>query len=172
MAKGVKETINQIEAVLFASGEPFGATRLAELLEIDLETLENMVKTINDGYEEGPFQILKLGDAYQMTTKAPYGEVIKKALEVKRNAPLSQAAMEVLAIVAYNQPVTRSFTEQVRGVDSSSIVVSLTAKGLICEAGRLEIPGRPIAYGTTPAFLRCFGMKDIKALPKLPNREE
>ena len=107
-----------------------------------------------------------------MTTKAPYGEVIKKALEVKRNAPLSQAAMEVLAIVAYNQPVTRSFIEQVRGVDSSSIVVSLTAKGLICEAGRLEIPGRPIAYGTTPAFLRCFGMKDIKALPKLPNREE
>lgn len=171
MGASVKEILNGIQAVLFASGEPFGAARLAELFEIDTSTLESIINNINDSYSALPFQVLKLGDTYQMTTKSQYGDVIKKALEVKRNTPLSQAAMEVLAIIAYNQPVTRSFIEQVRGIDSSSIVASLAAKGLIYETGRLEIPGRPIAYGTTPAFLRCFGMKNIEALPKLPNRE-
>lgn len=91
-----------------------------------------------------------------------------QALEVKNNTPLSQAALEVLAIIAYNQPVTKSFIEQIRGVDSSSVVNALVAKELVQEMGRLEIPGRPISYGTTEHFLRCFGMKSIETLPKLP----
>lgn len=94
--------------------------------------------------------------------------VIRQALEVKNNTPLSQAALEVLAIIAYNQPVTKSFIEQIRGVDSSSVVNALVAKELVQEMGRLEIPGRPISYGTTEHFLRCFGMKSIETLPKLP----
>lgn len=107
-----------------------------------------------------------------MVTRAEYAQVIQKALEVKNNTPLSQAALEVLAIIAYNQPVTKSFIEQVRGVDSGSVVNSLVAKGLVEEQGRLEIPGRPISYGTTEHFLRCFGMKNIEALPKLPQQTQ
>ena len=103
-----------------------------------------------------------------MATRAEYAQVIRQALEVKNNTPLSQAALEVLAIIAYNQPVTKSFIEQIRGVDSSSVVNALVAKELVQEMGRLEIPGRPISYGTTEHFLRCFGMKSIETLPKLP----
>lgn len=98
--------------------------------------------------------------------------MIREALEVKNNTPLSQAALEVLAIIAYNQPVTKSFVEQIRGVDSSSVVNSLVAKGLVQEMGRLEIPGRPISYGTTEHFLRCFGMQSIETLPKIPQPQE
>lgn len=107
-----------------------------------------------------------------MTTREEFASVIRDALQVKNNAPLSQAAMEVLAIIAYNQPVTKAFVEQVRGVDSSSVVNSLVAKELVEEKGRLEIPGRPISYGTTEHFLRCFRMKSIEALPKLPQTPE
>lgn len=157
----------KLQAILFAAGEPYDGARLAALLKTDIKTLDKLVNHLNDG-EASPFVILKLGSSYQMTTKAEYGPIIKEALEVRRNTPLSQAAMEVLAIIAYNQPVTKSFVEQVRGIDSSSVVNSLLGKELIEEAGRLEIPGRPISYRTTPNFLRCFGMKDIQALPKLP----
>ena len=107
-----------------------------------------------------------------MVTREEYAAVIREALEVKNNTPLSQAALEVLAIIAYNQPVTKSFVEQIRGVDSSSVVNSLVAKGLVQEMGRLEIPGRPISYGTTEHFLRCFGMQSIETLPKIPQPQE
>ena len=160
-------------AVLFASGEPIPAARLGQVFECDDAAVHWMMQRIIDAFEEdeSPLQVLKLDDQYQMTTREEYREPVKKALEIKKNQPLSQAAMEVLAIIAYNQPVTRNFIEQIRGIDSSSVVSSLVSKGLIAEAGRLEIPGRPIAYETTPNFLRCFGMKDIEALPKIPNRE-
>ena len=107
-----------------------------------------------------------------MVTGEEYAAVMREALEVKNNTPLSQAALEVLAIIAYNQPVTKSFVEQIRGVDSSSVVNSLVAKGLVQEMGRLEIPGRPISYGTTEHFLRCFGMQSIETLPKIPQPQE
>ncbi len=116
--------------------------------------------------------ILDLDQSYQMVTREEYAAVIREALEVKNNTPLSQAALEVLAIIAYNQPVTKSFVEQIRGVDSSSVVNSLVAKGLVQEMGRLEIPGRPISYGTTEHFLRCFGMQSIETLPKIPQPQE
>lgn len=168
---GIREIKNGIQAVLFASGEPMEASRLAKLFSVNTTVIDNIVDTINDDYENLPFQILKLGETYQMVTRPEHGDIIRQALEAKHNAPLSQAAMEVLAIIAYNQPVTRNFIEQVRGIDSNYVVSTLVSKGLIAEAGRLEIPGRPMAYETTPTFLRCFGMKNIEALPKIPNRE-
>ena len=92
-------------------------------------------------------------------------------MDLKRNTPLSQAALEVLAVIAYNQPVTKAFVEQVRGVDCSGVVGSLTTKGLIEEKGRLELPGRPLLYGTTDNFLRCFQLESLDDLPPLPKPE-
>ena len=169
---GIREIKSGIQAVLFASGEPVEASRLAKLFSVNTGVIDNLIDTINDDYESLPFQVLKLGGSYQMVSRPEPADIIREALEAKHNAPLSQAAMEVLAIIAYNQPVTRNFIEQVRGIDSNSVVASLVSKGLVAEAGRLEIPGRPIAYETTATFLRCFGMKDIEALPKIPQREE
>jgi segregation and condensation protein B len=166
------ELERSVQAVLFAAGEPYEKERLAKLLEIDIEMLSQLVERINEFYQKTPFAILELDQSYQMVTRAEYAAIIRQALEVKNNAPLSQAALEVLAIIAYNQPVTKSFIEQVRGVDSSSVVNSLVSKGLVEEQGRLEIPGRPLSYGTTEHFLRCFGMKSIEALPKIPQSQE
>ena len=168
----LSELEKSIQAILFVSGEPYEKDRLAKILEIDRDTLEKIIERINELYKKTAFVILELDQSYQMVTRAEYAQEIQKALEVKNNTPLSQAALEVLAIIAYNQPVTKSFIEQVRGVDSGSVVNSLVAKGLVEEQGRLEIPGRPISYGTTEHFLRCFGMKNIEALPKLPQQTQ
>ena len=138
----LSELEKSIQAILFASGEPYEKDRLAKILEIDRDTLEKIIERINELYKKTAFVILELDQSYQMVTRAEYAQVIQKALEVKNNTPLSQAALEVLAIIAYNQPVTKSFIEQVRGVDSGSVVNSLVVKGLVEEQGRLEIPGR------------------------------
>ena len=163
-----------IEAVLFACGEPIDAAKLSEACEIEKDTVLKIIDRLNDRYTENgsAFRINRLGDSYQMMTQPQFAPYIKTALETRRQVPLSQAAMEVLAVVAYNQPVTKSFVEQIRGVDSSSVVNSLVAKGLVQEMGRLEIPGRPISYGTTEHFLRCFGMQSIETLPKIPQPQE
>ena len=164
----ISETQNQILAILFASGEPIEAERIALAIGMDVDTTIRLLEALKDRLEgEGPFLLLELDGRYQLTTQVKYGGVIRAALEIKRNIPLSQAAMEVLAIIAYNQPVTRAFIEQVRGVDSSGVVNSLVEKGLVEEAGRLELPGRPISYGTTVNFLRCFGLSDLKELPQV-----
>ena len=113
-------------------------------------------------------QILCLENHYQMCSAPCHGEMVRRVLDLRRNVPLSQAAMEVLAVVAYNQPVTKSFVEQVRGVDCSRILGSLIVKGLLEERGRLELPGRPLLYGTTPDFLRCLGLRSLEELPPLP----
>ena len=161
-----------VQAILFAAGDPYEKERLTKLLGIDRETLDQVVQRVNDLYQQTAFVILDLDQSYQMVTREEYAAVIREALEVKNNTPLSQAALEVLAIIAYNQPVTKSFVEQIRGVDSSSVVNSLVAKGLVQEMGGLEIPGRPISYGTTEHFLRCFGMQSIETLPKIPQPQE
>ena len=161
-----------VQAILFAAGDPYEKERLIKLLGINRETLDQVVQRVNDLYQQTAFVILDLDQSYQMVTREEYAAVIREALEVKNNTPLSQAALEVLAIIAYNQPVTKSFVEQIRGVDSSSVVNSLVAKGLVQEMGRLEIPGRPISYGTTEHFLRCFGMQSIETLPKIPQPQE
>ncbi len=160
-----------IEAILFACGDPIELDKLAAAAEIESETVAKMIDRLNDRYAEqcSAFVISRLGSSYQMMTRPDFAPQIKAALETKRQTPLSPAALEVLAIVAYNQPVTKSFVEQVRGVDSSSVVNSLVERGLLEEYGRLDLPGRPIAYKTTENFLRCFGITDISGLPPLPD---
>ncbi len=169
------EGMAAIEAVLFACGEPIEADKLAAAVEIEPDTVPKLIDRLNDRYSErgSALVIGKLGQSYQMMTRPEYSRYIKSALESRRQAPLTAAAMEVLAIVAYNQPVTRGFVEQVRGVDSSGVVKSLTDRGLLEEYGRLEdVPGRPIAYRTTDNFLRCFGFNSIDDLPPIPGSSE
>ena len=116
--------------------------------------------------------IIKLGNSCQMVSCKEYAPQIRKVMDLRRNTPLSQAALEVLAVVAYNQPVTKAFIEQVRGVDCSGVLGSLSSKGLVEEKGRLELPGRPLLYGTTENFLRCFNLSSLDELPPLPENDE
>ncbi len=169
----LSEIQNKLLAVLFAAGEPLEAARMAEALELGLSEVHGLCAGIGDflDQERIPLEVRRLEDSYQLCTRAEYAPVIRQALELRRNAPLSAAALEVLAIIAYNQPVTRGFVEQVRGVDSSSVVSSLVDKGLVEEAGRMDLPGRPIAYRTTAAFLRCFGLESLEGLPQVDSRE-
>ena len=170
----IKQYQAAMEAVLFASGEPVSLARLAEVLELDDETALRLAEDLKNDYNTraGGLGIVRLDDRYQMVTRRDYADYIRKTMDIRRNTPLSQAAMEVLAIVAYNQPVTRAFIEQVRGVDCGAVVQGLAAKNLIEEKGRLELPGRPLLYGTTADFLRCFGVSSLSELPPLPQKEE
>ena len=159
-----------VEAILFASGEPLEIERISQALDIEddqtQQILLNLAAQLDE--RESGICLLNLDGKYQLTTRNIYGDYIRKVLEVKRNAPLSQAAFEVLAIVAYNQPVTKAFIEQVRGVDCSGVIATLCQKKLIEEKGRLELAGRPLVYGTTPDFLRCFSFTSLDELPELP----
>jgi len=166
-----------IEAVLFASGDPVSVDKLAEVLEMDKPTLVKLLGMMAEKrqQEESGLCIARMDDTYQLCTKERFAPQIRGVLEQRRNIPLSQAAMEILAIVAYNQPVTKGFIEQIRGVDSSGVVSSLVAKGLIEEKGRLELPGRPLLYGTTENFLRCFHLSSLAELPPVqhsPSEEQ
>ena len=158
------------EAVLFASGEPIPLRKLADAIETDMETaglvLNNLQHVLDDRHSG--VCLKRLGDSWQLCTRTEYAKAVQRELELHKNTPLSQAAFEVLAVIAYNQPVTKSFVEQVRGVDCSGVMNSLALKGLIEEKGRLDLPGRPIIYGTTTAFLRCFCIESLDELPPLP----
>ncbi len=169
-----KELLPCLEAVLFAMGEPIEIERLATALQEDELVLENALSKLSEKYnsEESGICLLKLENKYQICTKKQYADNIRKVIEVKKNAPLSQAAFEVLAIIAYNQPVTKAFIEQIRGVDCSAVISNLCQKSLIEEKGRLELPGRPLIYGTTSDFLRCFSISSLEELPELPQKEE
>lgn len=169
------ERMAAVEAVLFACGEPIELEKLAAAAEIEKEAAERMVERLNDRYaEQGSAVVIgKLGDSYQMMTRPEYARYIKTALETRRQAPLSVAALEVLAIVAYNQPVTRGFVDQVRGVDSGGVMRSLVERDLLEEHGRLnDVPGRPIAYKTTDNFLRCFKLNSLGDLPPIPGNSD
>ncbi|MBQ1437231.1 MAG: SMC-Scp complex subunit ScpB [Ruminococcus sp.] len=163
-----------IEAILFASGASVELEKLASALGITVNEAEEQVALLIDEYNasERGITIIRLDDAYQMTSRKEYAEQIRTVMDSRRNTPLSQAALEVLAVVAYNQPVTKAFVEQVRGVDCSGVIGSLTTKGLVEEKGRLELPGRPLLYGTTEHFLRCFNISSLDELPALPETEE
>ncbi|MBQ6717917.1 MAG: SMC-Scp complex subunit ScpB [Clostridia bacterium] len=165
-----QQTIAALEAVLFASGDPISIDRLSQTFEIKPEEIEKYIKELEKKYEEqnGGFYVVRLENTYQLVTREEYAPYIKKAFDIKRRTPLSPASLEVLAVIAYNQPVTRSFIEQVRGVDCSGVVSTLVEKGLIEERGRLELPGRPLLYGTTKTFLRSFSLNDLSDLPPLP----
>lgn len=165
----LKQTKAAVEAMLFAHAEPVTAQRLAAVLGVEEDAVARLLLSLRDEYEaeERGLTLLQLEDRWQLATKPAYGAYIKEILDTRRNAPLSPAAMEALAVIAYNQPVSRSFIEQVRGVDSASPVQTLLQKGLIEEAGRLDLPGRPIAFATTDVFLRTFGLASLAELPPL-----
>lgn len=160
-----------VEAILFAGGEPVELDRICEAADTVVSEVQEAIKLLEEKYsEDSGIELLKLNDSYQLATKQEFAPYIKSALEIKRSSVLSPAAMEALTIVAYNQPVTKGFVESVRGVDSSGVVNSLVEKGLLAEAGRLDLPGRPIAYITTDNFLRAFKLSDISELPPLPEQ--
>ncbi len=154
-------------AVLFAVGEPIAPERIAQALDMSADGVRGLLEHLRDtlDMQDGALQILNLGGQYQLATRREYTEDIRKVMQERRNVALSPAALEVLAAVAYNQPVTRAYVEQVRGVDSSGIITSLIDKGLLEEEGRLELPGRPLAYRTTAHFLRTFGLSSLEELP-------
>lgn len=170
----IDEKISILEAILFSVGEPIDSEKLEESIQADKETLDKLAELLNERYKNcgSALCVYQLGSSYQLGTKEEYAQYIKKAMETKNNAKLSQAAFEVLTIIAYNQPVTKGFVEHVRGVDSSGVVNSLIEKGLLEEAGRIDVPGRPIAFKTTSNFLRCFKLKSLDDLPALPNQEQ
>lgn len=167
----IKEICRAIEAVLFASGEPISADKLAEVLDLDSETVIALCGKLADRLDDSgsSLEVIRTDDKFQICTRAQYAPYIRAALELKRNTPLSPAAMEVLAIIAYNEPVTRNLVERVRGVDCSGVISSLLQKGLIEEKGRLDLPGRPMLYKTSSLFLRCFGIESLNELPRLPD---
>lgn len=165
-----KELIPMLEAVLFAMGEPIEIERLCVALGLDEIVVSDALSELQEKYKSDDCGIclLKLDNKYQICTKQQYADNIRSVIEVKKNAPLSQAAFEVLAIIAYNQPVTKAFVEQIRGVDCGGVISSLCQKSLIEEKGRLDLPGRPLIYGTTAEFLRCFCISSLDELPPLP----
>lgn len=171
-------TFNQMraaaEAILFAAGEPVETAKIAQALDIEIEDAETVLRSCAEQLDERESGIclLKLGEKYQLCTRQEYADNIRSVLDMKRNVPLSSAAFEVLAVVAYNQPVTKAYVEQVRGVDCSGVISTLCQKGLVEEKGRLDLPGRPLLYGTTPEFLKCFCIESLSELPELPEREE
>ncbi len=163
-----------VEAILFAAGDPVPPDKIAEALELTAAEAEALLRALMAEYDQAGrgIQIVELDGEYQMCSNKEFAPQVRRVLELRRNTPLSPAAMEVLAVVAYNQPVTRAFLEQVRGVDCSGVVSSLMTKGLIEERGRLELPGRPLLYGTTQNFLRCMGLSSLSELPPLPDNGE
>lgn len=159
--------VSKAEAVLFASGDPLSAEKLAQALSLSVDAIPPLLDALARRYEtEGSaLQVLRVGDGYQLGTREEYEPVIRAALDTRRMQPLSSAALEVLTVIAYNQPASKGFVERVRGVDSSSIVNALVEKGLLEEAGRINVPGHPIGFRTTPLFLRVFGLETLEDLP-------
>ena len=158
-----------IEGILFAAGEPVRASKLAAVLEIDLDEVCEAVKQLKYQYdtELRGVQIIEIDDGYQICSRPEYYAYIQEILGEQRRQALSNAAMEALAIIAYKQPITRGQVEYIRGVNSDGAVNRLVERGLIEECGRLDAPGRPILYKTTQNFLRCFGLKTPKDLPEV-----
>lgn len=167
----MKDIESAVEGILFAAGEPVDAQRLCAVLELDRETVDAVVRALADryAYERRGMRILTLEDRYQMCSAPEHAEIIRRALETRKPPQLSQPALEALAVIAYFQPATRAFVEQIRGVDSAYTVKLLAERGLIEEAGRLAAPGRPVLFRTTTLFLRCFGLSSLEDLPPLPD---
>lgn len=163
----LKEAEAIIEGILFAAGDPVDVERIADILDVDLKSTRAMMTALMDKYdEEGRgLKIIRLENSYQMCTRGEYNEYISKLAEPRRAQTLSNAAMEVLSIIAYKQPITRSVIEQIRGVSCDSLVNRLLERNLIEEIGRLDTPGRPMLFGTNDEFLRCFGISSVTDLP-------
>lgn len=158
-----------IEAILFAAGEPVEISRIASVLEADEKEIKSAVDTLADelAFNRRGVRIIRLEKAYQMVSSGEMADYITKALETRKPPRLSSSQLETLTIIAYYQPSTKAMVEQIRGVDSSYSVSALLNKKLIEEAGRLNVPGRPILYRTTPDFLRTFGISSLEELPPI-----
>lgn len=167
----LKELESTLEGVLFAAGEPVPVERLCLGLEVDRPTLDAVAQQLMDkySYQRRGIRLLRLDTSYQLVSAPEFAPVIRKTLESRKPAKLSQPALEVLAIIAYYQPVTRAYVDQVRGVDSSYTVSLLLERDLIEESGRLAVPGRPVLFRTTKTFLRSFGLSGLDELPELPD---
>ena len=163
----LKEAEAIIEGILFAAGDPVEIDRIADILDIDVKSTRVVMTALIDKYDEEMrgLKIIRLDDSYQMCTRGEYNEYIAKLAEPKRAQTLSNAAMEVLSIVAYKQPVARSVVEQIRGVSCDHLINRLLERNLIQEIGRLDTPGRPMLFGTSEEFLRCFGIASVTDLP-------
>ncbi len=155
-----------VEAILFAAGYPISYEKLSEVIGIPLRDVKNIISALSKKYNHRGIQLLMFPDTCQICTKEAFAPYIREALGIKRGGNLSNSSMEVLAVVAYNQPVTRSYIDTIRGVDSSYAVTSLLDKGLIEAVGRLDAPGRPMLYSTTEKFLRVFGLDSLADLPE------
>ncbi len=179
-AEQIKSIEGAIEAILYAAGYPVKYEKIAEVLGLDLRNTKTLIKHMSEEFNSENSKrgvlLLMFDDTCQFCTKEQYAPYIREALGIRRGGNLSASSMEVLAIVAYNQPVTRAFIDQVRGVDSSYAVGSLIDKALIAACGRLDAPGRPMLYATTEKFLRVFGLTSLSELPAteimLPPKEE
>ena len=158
-----------LEAVLFASGDSVSEGKLCAVLQTEKQTLRTAAQNLADYYDfnRRGLKLLRLDDRYQLASRADYAQMVRSALETRKPQSLTPAALEVLAIVAYKQPVTKIYIEQVRGVDSTYTLSSLVDKGLVEDCGRLDVPGRPILYQTTEVFLRSFGLSSVNQLPAL-----
>ena len=174
----LRELQGAIEGILFAAGDPVPVERICLALEQDRETVDSVCQSLADAYsyERRGIRLVRLESSWQMCSAPEYADGVRKALESRKPPKLSQPALEALAIVAYFQPVTRAYIEQVRGVDSAHSLALLLDRELVAPCGSLVAPGRPILYRTTPVFLRSFGLSSLEELPPLPesglNREE
>jgi len=163
-----------VEGILFAAGEPVSVKRLAGILEIGEDAAESAIGELEAHYNDGGrgIRLVRMEDSVQLCSAPEYADVIRQTLEKRRVSQLSPTALEVLAIVAYFQPVTRAYVERVRGVDSSYTMGALQTRGLIEQCGQLQVLGRPALFQTTKTFLRTFGLTKLEELPPLPDMEE
>ena len=162
-----------MEAILFASGEPVHIDRVCLALELDKETAETLLQKLGDhyAYNRRGVRLTRMDESWQLCSAPDYADVIRKAFEIRKSAKLSQPALEVLTIIAYYQPTTRAYVDQVRGVDSAYTMSLLLERKLIEECGRLQVPGRPHLYRTTKEFLRVFHLGSLDELPEMPGVE-
>lgn len=165
----IEQAVKSAEAIIFAGGDGVSPRSLTEILEIDEKRLKYIIETLKEKYNvpSSGVKLVANEENICLVTDEDVADIVKSALSIKKSAPISAAAMETLAIIAYNQPVSRAFIEQVRGIDSTSSVQTLITKGLVEEAGRLDIPGHPLSYRTTGVFLRSFGLDSLSQLPKI-----
>lgn len=169
----IKEIEAAIEGILFASGEPVSIERICMATELDRPTAEQVLRRLGDyyAYERRGIRLVQMDESYQLCSSPDYADTIRRAFEIRKTAKLSQPALEVLTIIAYYQPTTRAYVDQVRGVDSSYTMSLLLERGMIEECGRLQVPGRPHLYRTTKKFLRDFHLSSLEELPELPGLE-
>ena len=164
-----KEIESAVEAILFASGEPVQVKRLCAALELARPAVERALQDLRDyyAYDRRGIRMVQMEDSWQLCSAPEFGNAVHRALEIRKPAKLSQPALEALTIIAYYQPTTRAYVDQIRGVDSAYTMSLLLNRGLIEECGRLQVPGRPRLYRTTKQFLRAFHMNSLEDLPEL-----